>query len=710
MAEIDNSYYSLTSISTVGQLSALLDNPEFVAYISGLSKIEAEALLKAAKDLKLRLNPMVFDENYIDLQSRLESLKKQNASTDDIRKALEYVVARHAELKASYSFKEYDRVVCRLDRMVNEATSHHFASHFGISNRAKRTRTCFNVHAGMTKFDKSVKADKHGNADGTDFDLGADGAFNGQNVVILQEYGSDCVFESYCDGTTSFNMKEPINAMQTKGFVVDRIINTTNSDAESLRLKLTDPKKTQFWLISGRSEILSAGALDVIAEFWRRGGAVCIYGDNEPFYVDANRLASKLLDIKMTGNTFGDQTVSEIGTTGGGFYPHFITTGITRLYPGVTIATFNSSAIQKAGCKPLVHEHSGNLTCIYREPQDGCGALVINGGFTQLFCHWDQAASARFVKNIVCWLASFSFPGVVEQNDQNDEKVKTLDFKDSLQGSCDVMATEGTLNCSFSEMASADSNTSDFVLDDPMGQGIAHQNRLLLSQIAYGSDFAAYLITSDAPDPLTRGQVAGTIPCVNLSISDNKEIVGISLCQLLMGGKHFPTTAYLIFFSMCDQMMTRDPDHPEMWSFFMNQILHNIKVAPDLTTTSDKQIPLIEAMLNFFTALPELDMIRKSFHTTSLISRMLVKHEKMCPSDVQQIMRKALIKTVIEDCISMAKNTSWYAVKTAIYSLIYRVSLGIPIIGTGHSVELENIAPLMKHHEITLANLDSTRT
>ncbi|KAG5189820.1 hypothetical protein JKP88DRAFT_232890 [Tribonema minus] len=49
----------------------------------------------------------------------------------------------------------------------------------------------------------------------------------------------------------------------------------------------------------------------------------------------------------------------------------------------------------------MVSSHGHPLTCVV---DDGQHRLIVDGGYTRLFCHWDAAGSARLVKNASAWL------------------------------------------------------------------------------------------------------------------------------------------------------------------------------------------------------------------------------------------------------------------------------------------------------------------
>ena len=129
-----------------------------------------------------------------------------------------------------------------------------------------------------------------------------------------------------------------------------------------------------------------------------------IWGDNQPYYADANAVAERLFDGGMDGNLPGTVTVTlrnggldQPGLTVG----HDITTGLEYLYEGITIATIRPNEM----LSPLVVGSAGNLvTAVY--DHDGKRA-VLDGGFTRLYINWDTAGTARYVKNAASWLANY---------------------------------------------------------------------------------------------------------------------------------------------------------------------------------------------------------------------------------------------------------------------------------------------------------------
>ena len=196
-----------------------------------------------------------------------------------------------------------------------------------------------------------------------------------------------------------FDFHLPEAALREKGFSVYRWSNAAPSVAE-LRRGLA--RANQLWLISGQRRLLTDAHLAVIEEFFEAGHGVYIWGDNEPYYADANALATRLLDTSMSGNVPGNQVVElqAGGRPAGIRRDHLITTGLEHLYEGVTIATLAPSS----NLEPLLHGSAGNLVAAYHDR--GGRRAILDGGFTRLYLQWDTAGTARYVKNAAAWLAN----------------------------------------------------------------------------------------------------------------------------------------------------------------------------------------------------------------------------------------------------------------------------------------------------------------
>ena len=133
-------------------------------------------------------------------------------------------------------------------------------------------------------------------------------------------------------------------ALQRKGFAVK--VRTKPGSADELADWLADA--SQLWVISHSSRLLTDAHIAAISDLWHRGGSLYIWGDNAPFYADANAITTALFDdvaLTQQGNTIGNEVVGEFDDGKRvGFLPHLVTTGLVNLYEGITIATINTIA------------------------------------------------------------------------------------------------------------------------------------------------------------------------------------------------------------------------------------------------------------------------------------------------------------------------------------------------------------------------------
>ncbi len=245
--------------------------------------------------------------------------------------------------------------------------------------------------SGEVYFEEVTRApvkDDFGNAAGNQFDLAVDGAFEGQTVAVLHLYTGE-----------GFDFSLPKAALAQKGFSTYRWLNQP-PPPEELEEKLKGA--CQLWIISGPQQLLNARHLQVIKKFFDSGRGVYIWGDNQPYYADANFVAQGLLGVTMTGNVMGDTVVSlqKSPRKAGVRKNHLLTTGLEYLYEGITIATIDANDT----LEPLVYGSADNLvTAIY--DRNGKRA-ILDGGFTRLFIKWDTAGTGRYVKNAAAWLAN----------------------------------------------------------------------------------------------------------------------------------------------------------------------------------------------------------------------------------------------------------------------------------------------------------------
>ena len=233
-----------------------------------------------------------------------------------------------------------------------------------------------------------VTKDHFGNAQGSQYDLAVDGAFEGQTVAVLHLYTGE-----------GFDFSLPKAALKEKGFSVYRWVNQPPPPAE-LEEKLK--KASQLWIISNSDRRLNDEHVAVIKRFFDSGRGLYIWGDNEPYYADANVVGRALLGVEMRGNIAGGHPVPLQKTTNQvGVRPnHLLSTGIETVYEGITIATIDTNQT----LTPVIWGSAHNVVTSAFD-KDGKRALF-DGGFTRLFLGWETAGTARYVKNAAAWLTN----------------------------------------------------------------------------------------------------------------------------------------------------------------------------------------------------------------------------------------------------------------------------------------------------------------
>jgi hypothetical protein len=208
---------------------------------------------------------------------------------------------------------------------------------------------------------QEVAKDTYGNPDGNQYDLAVDGAFEGQTVAVLHLYTGE-----------GFDFELPKEAIEQKGFSVYRWINNAPTPEE---LEKALEKSCQLWIISSSQRKLNDEHIAVIKTFFDSGKGVYIWGDNQPYYSDANAVSKALIDVEMKGNTMGNQTVDiQMGGKKIGLTPnHLITTGLQYIYEGITIATLD----EHEDLTPIIYGSAGNLvTAVYEKDNK---RLILDG-------------------------------------------------------------------------------------------------------------------------------------------------------------------------------------------------------------------------------------------------------------------------------------------------------------------------------------------
>ncbi len=252
-------------------------------------------------------------------------------------------------------------------------------------SRGSSGRTPYTEWAGTSNIPDAIK-DKYGNPQGSQYDLVQDDSFNGYKIVVLN-LCDECVFDS------------PRAALEKKGFQVQEY--KTLPSLLTLKAALRGDK-TQLWIISHHTKFMNSFYVSMIQDYFNSGHGIYVWGDNDPFYQDANLILGAIFGTSMSGNSYGDNIIGIQSAPGSpGIVPdHPITTGIVNFYEGITIAEIHIA--QKL--QPLVYASDGRIVTAYYD-RDSKRALV-DGGFTRLYCRWDTAGTDRYIVNAAAWLAN----------------------------------------------------------------------------------------------------------------------------------------------------------------------------------------------------------------------------------------------------------------------------------------------------------------
>eukprot|EP00466_Bigelowiella_natans_P001546 jgi/Bigna1/89672/estExt_fgenesh1_pg.C_530074 len=660
----------LSELKNAHELDVLLDEGTVEALMARLAK-EKDPQPRAAygaalKLLKQRLHPVRNDEKSAELLEEYHKLQKKLSSGGAVavlperKKQLSDAAKRYTRLCQHHEGTEvgklWARVFGRLERSYAQIAKLDHGT--GRSNRAKRAKKAgavWSQYAGMCKFDNEGDVDQNGNPKDSKYDLGRNGAYDGLNIVILQLY--------------PFDMSGPSSALRNKGFIVHIYsvgIGSKMPSPHELEEKLA--KASQVWVISsGFRPLLQKEHLDVIEAHWRRGLGLYIFGDNLPYYVEANMLLERVAKalptehkLLLEGNYPGARHVGprDGNSAQGGFLRHALTTGITKLYEGVTVARMDKRAAVELGCSEVLRDHDDNLLVVARPASKGFGPLIVDGAFTKLFCQWNDVGSARE--------DSLSPEDEKEAKKSKEEGAKNknkLELHDSFRGECTLTYEETTLSLLAKQPGDPDTNTSDFSLDNPCA--MARANRHVLSSQALGLE-TAQLLLQQGQDPFTRQPIAAIIPAVSLADRDNFRVVAEIVNNVFMGGRRLTLPGFMVYLATMDDMhcsaamaggADEDSSFRRLLAYMMDQVLDNVKTTPDFSEFGVK-VPIMEAATSFFAAKDssaQMLPVRKVFSHLSVLARALHRRKALKTVQIVAVMRRSLIKTLISAALWRAK-------------------------------------------------------
>ncbi|MBO5312945.1 MAG: hypothetical protein J6B29_03165 [Clostridia bacterium] len=254
-----------------------------------------------------------------------------------------------------------------------------------IDYSRNRRRGPYTEWAGHSNIPQAIK-DKYGNPQGSQYDLAEDGAFTGYSIVLLN-LCNEC------------NFNQPRVALEKKGFKITEF--TTLPPISTLK-PLLDDDRSQLWIVSHRVPFMNNDYVTLICNYFYSGHGVYIWGDNDPYYQDANLILQRLFGSCLYGDYIGQQVlgIQERNNQPGIIANHPITTGIASFFEGITISTVSLTG----GLSPLIYNSECNVVTAYYDRDDR--RVLVDGGFTRLCHRWDTAGTDRYIVNAASWLTN----------------------------------------------------------------------------------------------------------------------------------------------------------------------------------------------------------------------------------------------------------------------------------------------------------------
>lgn len=611
----------LDEVASLAELARWIEGPGWTGRLSsvGTDHEAHEALRVAIERLRTRLSPEHRAPGLQALKDRVLADPGADPAT------LAPLLGQIAELRATLPLAEHEQLFARIEADLAQRFPW-AGGGVGRSDRARRAANLFCDYTGRSYL-AGAEPDRHGNPVGGAYDLGPDGAYGGQTVHVLQMYAEQ-----------AFDFSLPTAALQRKGFAVHR--RTTPGPVAELRAWLADAR--QLWLISGVSRQLEAGHVEVIRALWARGASLYLWGDNDPYFADANAVLAAIAGdgLAMAGNVAGGKVVDAFAD-GRGFRPHPVTTGLAHLFEGITVASIPEAVAAEHGFVELLRGSAGNLITVVRDAVPGGGVLMADGAFTRLYCNWDDAGSARYVSNAACFLAGHAARQAGEFTGGG-----------ALRGTCDWTRVDGLpwLVMTVGALSDPLINTDDRTLADPLSAG---DRNCVVVDAVYAEAMGRWILGQPPErrtDPMTAVPVLGCLPLVDLGDPSNLRGFTDLLCACLMGGKDLPAEARLVWFSVLDRMLLRDDlRHPEVWRWLYRQALGAFRATPDLGDIGP-ELPLLDAFTAWASpATDEKLQARLSLESVGVIGRTLLREGRAPQERVERLARRALIVDLVRE-------------------------------------------------------------
>ncbi|KAL6077099.1 N-acetylmuramoyl-L-alanine amidase [Balamuthia mandrillaris] len=189
-------------------------------------------------------------------------------------------------------------------------------------------------------------------------------------------------------------MKDAGKALGEKGF---RVHVTTSEEGFAKNLPANDVG----FIVSDLTVVAHTPALvEAIWHHHQSGRGLAIWADNAPFVATANAILAKLSPkTVLQGYDRGHLLAVGNARKRRKFGRH-----LTKLYEGVTICYPEPTGKNLKVLATSSDGHPCMLYADYPDIENHQGRILLDCGFTKLYCHWDTAGTARYVRNVCVWL------------------------------------------------------------------------------------------------------------------------------------------------------------------------------------------------------------------------------------------------------------------------------------------------------------------
>ena len=170
--------------------------------------------------------------------------------------------------------------------------------------------------------------------------------------------------------------------------------------------------------------------LKLLYAFWRKGGAVVLFADNEPYIEETNFFLTMInAGFTMNGNYIGQKHI--YGDNSGllnspalfnrqeDIYKYkeikrgSLSHNLYCIYEGDTISSITKNGkrgmdVKLSDIAPFIafaRDSEGGITSLMKLANDDYGDLIIDGGFTKLFINMKENGTFRYVQNIAGFTA-----------------------------------------------------------------------------------------------------------------------------------------------------------------------------------------------------------------------------------------------------------------------------------------------------------------